>query len=103
MVAVNYVWDPFTDNVIKEMDDAGNVIASYNSKPELHGDLISQKRDGTTSCYHYDGQGSLMDYGIPGTMTRRSFSGLRKSKTEERKKGRSVLIPCRKPVLGNRT
>ena len=53
-IATDYLVDknrPFAQ-VLEEVDDIGTLIASY-----VYGDdLISQKRDGMLSYYHYDGQ-----------------------------------------------
>ena len=54
----HFLWDPVEDNIIEEFDDAGNTTADYTTEPYLYGDLISQHRDGQSSFYHYDGQGS---------------------------------------------
>lgn len=60
MPGVNYLWDPIGDNIVREFDDDGNVIADYTYEPGLHGNLISQHRDGKSSFYHYDGQGNTL-------------------------------------------
>ena len=54
----HFLWDPAEDNIVKEIDDSGAAIADYTTEPYLYGDLISQHRDGQSSFYHYDGQGS---------------------------------------------
>jgi RHS repeat-associated protein len=54
----HFLWDPVEDNIVKEIDDSGTTIADYTTEPYLYGDLISQHRDGQSSFYHYDGQGS---------------------------------------------
>ena len=57
-MGTRYLWDPVEDNIVKELDDAGNTTANYTTEPYLYGDLISQRRAGQSSFYHYDGQGS---------------------------------------------
>ena len=60
MSAVNYVWDEENDSLLEEVDDNGNVIVSYTNEPGPFGKVISQERNGVTSYYHYDGQGSTL-------------------------------------------
>ncbi|MEQ8787151.1 MAG: RHS repeat-associated core domain-containing protein [Pirellulaceae bacterium] len=60
MAKTYYFWDPIEDNVIEEYDENGDTIVRYETEPELHGNLISQERDGVASYYHYDGQGSTL-------------------------------------------
>lgn len=54
----NYIWDEHSDNVRLEIDDTGTVIAEYMNEPGQFGNLISQRRDGTNSFFHFDAQGS---------------------------------------------
>src|SRR6476660_2235386 len=54
----HFLWDPIEDNIVKEIDDSGAMVADYTTEPYLYGDLISQHRGGQSSFYHYDGQGS---------------------------------------------
>ena len=58
MVRVNYTWDRYSDNVLMESDENGDTTAVYTNEPDQYGELISQRRDNTTSYYQYDGQGS---------------------------------------------
>lgn len=58
MTTTHYRWNPITDNVLCEQDENGVVTAAYTQKPDLYGETISQHRDGETSYYHFDGQGS---------------------------------------------
>ena len=58
MDRAHFLWDPVEDNIVKEIDDSGTTIADYTTEPYLYGDLVSQHRDGQSSFYHYDGQGS---------------------------------------------
>lgn len=60
MPVVNYDWDEIEDNVAEEFDDTGTTIAEYTNEPRLHGNVISQRRNGADSVYHYDGQGSTL-------------------------------------------
>lgn len=60
MAVTKYFWNPFDDNIIAEYDENGDTIASYTHEPGLHGELISQHRDGQTSYYHYDGEGNTL-------------------------------------------
>ena len=60
MAVTNYFWDPVEDNVIEEYDDKGDTIARYTTQPTLHGEVISQERNGQTSYYHYDGEGNTL-------------------------------------------
>jgi len=53
-----YIWDVVSDNVLMEKDEAGATTAVYTQEPGQFGELISQRRNGQTSYYHYDGQGS---------------------------------------------
>jgi RHS repeat-associated protein len=61
MPSVRYLWDPIEDNVIAEFDDDGNLLVEYTTEPELHGDVISQRRDGETNCFYSDGLGSTTE------------------------------------------
>ena len=58
MAKTHFIWNSVTDNVLAEVDDTGAVQATYTQVPELHGSIVSQKRDGVNSYYHFDGQGS---------------------------------------------
>ncbi len=60
MGAINYIWDEENDSLLEEVDDDGNVIASYTNEPSQFGKVISQERNGVTSYYHYDGQGNTV-------------------------------------------
>lgn len=61
MVAVNYLWNPINDNIVREFDDAGATIAEYATEPDLYGSVVSQYRDGDTSYLHFDGQGNTTE------------------------------------------
>ena len=58
MSATNYIWNFMNDTIAMEKDDAGNTTAVYTNEPDEFGGLISQRRNGVTSHYHYDGQHS---------------------------------------------
>jgi RHS repeat-associated protein len=60
MTAVNYLWNPLNDNVVREFDDAVAVVAEYTTEPEEFGNLISQRRDGEDDYFHFDGIGSTL-------------------------------------------
>jgi len=58
MSHTKYIWDPLSDNVLMEKDENGATAAVNTYLPEQFGDQISQRRDGETSYYHYDGEGN---------------------------------------------
>ncbi len=58
MVAIHYVWDELSDNVLKEVDDTGTTTAEYTNEPSQFGELISQRRDSTDSYFTFDAQRS---------------------------------------------
>ena len=60
MPVVNYLWNPLNDNIVREFDDSGTVIAEYTTEANQFGNVISQRRNGQDSVYHYDGQGSTL-------------------------------------------
>jgi RHS repeat-associated protein len=60
MTAVNYLWNPLNDNIVREFDDAGAVGAEYTTEPEEFGNVISQRRDSEDDYFHYDGVGSTL-------------------------------------------
>jgi RHS repeat-associated protein len=60
MPVVNYLWNPLNDNIVREFDDAGTVIAEYTTEANQFGNVVSQRRNGQDSVYHYDGQGSTL-------------------------------------------
>jgi RHS repeat-associated protein len=60
MPVVNYLWNPLNDNIAREFDDAGTVIAEYTTEANQFGNVVSQRRSGQDSVYHYDGQGSTL-------------------------------------------
>ena len=58
MAHTKYIWDPLSDSVLMEKDENGDTQATNTYLPELYGDLISQRREGDSRYYHFDGQGS---------------------------------------------
>ncbi len=58
MVTTNFVWDELSDNVLMEVDEAGDVTAEYTNEPDQFGELISQRRNQKDSYYHFDAQHS---------------------------------------------
>lgn len=60
MTTTRYLWNPLNQNIIREYDDAGNTIASYTTEPGRYGNVISQRRGGQESYYHYDGPKSTL-------------------------------------------
>ena len=55
-----FFWDDLEDNIIEEYDDAGVTIADYTTEPDHFGNVISQRRDGQSSFFHYDALGSTL-------------------------------------------
>jgi RHS repeat-associated protein len=55
-----FIWDPIEDNVVKELDGVGTVVAEYTTEPGLYGNVISQNRGGVESQFHYDAPGSTL-------------------------------------------
>ena len=77
-MATNYIWNSVTDNVLAEVDDTGAVQATYTQEPSLYGSVLSQKRNGVTSYYQFDGQGSTRqltdsDQNVTNTATYTAF------------------------------
>lgn len=60
MTAVNYLWNPLNKNIVREFDDVGGTVAEYTTEPEEFGNVVSQRRNGQNSTFHYDGQGSTL-------------------------------------------
>lgn len=61
MVAINYLWNPINDNIVREFDDSGNTIAEYTTEPDLYGNVLSQYRGGEIMYLHFDGQGNTTE------------------------------------------
>jgi RHS repeat-associated protein len=55
-----FFWDELEDNIIEEYDEAGNTVADYTTEPDHFGNVISQRRDGQSSFFHYDAIGSTL-------------------------------------------
>jgi RHS repeat-associated protein len=60
MTIVNYDWDEDEDNIVEEYDDVGTIVAEYTTEPGPYGNVISQRRSGLDSVYHFDGVGSTL-------------------------------------------
>jgi YD repeat-containing protein len=52
----NLIWD--MENILVETDSNDATAAAYTMAPEMHGELISQRRSGATSFHHFDALGS---------------------------------------------
>lgn len=59
MSVTNFFWDG--DNLLQEYDDAGANIAHYVTEPNQYGSVISQRRSGETSYFHYEAIGSTVE------------------------------------------
>ena len=53
-----HVWDG--QNILLETDGSNIIQVVYTLQPQLYGNLISQRRSGTTSFYLFDGLGSTI-------------------------------------------
>ena len=51
-----FVWD--LENLERETDENDVGKALYATTPETYGEVLSQRRNGATKLYHYDGTGS---------------------------------------------
>lgn len=60
MASTYFFWDPLSDNILQERDEAGAVTAEYTAEPGLHGNVISQNLGGVESQLHCDAQGSVL-------------------------------------------
>src|SRR3990170_3189306 len=58
MPVTNYLWDVESDNLLMETDASGATTAVYTNEPDVFGELVSQRRGGVTSYYHFDAQRS---------------------------------------------
>jgi len=61
MPVINYVWDADNDAYLMETDDIHATSAVYTNEPEQFGQLISQRRQSTSSYYHFDAIGSTRE------------------------------------------
>jgi RHS repeat-associated protein len=60
MPVINYLWNPLNDNIVREFDDAGTIIAEYTTEADQFGNVVSQRRSGQDCVYHYEGLGSTL-------------------------------------------
>ncbi len=51
-----FVWDD--QNYLAETDAAGTTQAAFTTEPSTYGSLISHRKDGATTTYHFDAMGS---------------------------------------------
>ena len=51
----NFIWDG--QDVLLETDVSNNTQVTYTQTPDIYGNLVSQRRDSTTSFYHHDAGG----------------------------------------------
>jgi RHS repeat-associated protein len=58
MPVTNYIWDTVSDNVLAATDGSHATNAVYATAPSQFGRLVSQRRNGQTSHYHYDAIGT---------------------------------------------
>ena len=61
MPVTNYLWDVGSDNLLLETDASGATTAVYTNEPDVFGELVSQRRGGVTSYYHFDAQRSTRE------------------------------------------
>src|SRR3990170_8131035 len=61
MTVTNYIWDVESDNLLMETDASGATTAVYTNEPDVFGELVSQRRGGVTSYYHFDAQRSTRE------------------------------------------
>jgi RHS repeat-associated protein len=52
----DYVWDFANDSYLMAKDETGATTAVYTNEPVQYGSLVSQRGEGTTSYFHFDGQ-----------------------------------------------
>src|SRR3989304_10410498 len=61
MTVTNYIWDVESDNLLMETDASGATTAVYTNEPDVFGELVSQRRGGGRSYYHFDAQRSTRE------------------------------------------
>src|SRR3990170_5448314 len=61
MTVTNYIWDVESDNLLMETDASGATTAVYTNEPDVFGELVSQRRAGASSYYHFDAQRSTRE------------------------------------------
>jgi RHS repeat-associated protein len=54
----HYIWDMTNDTCLMEKNQTGATNVVYTNEPIQYGQLVSQRRAGQTSHYHFDGHGS---------------------------------------------
>jgi hypothetical protein len=60
-VARTYLfWEPLSDNILQERDEAGVLVAVYTTEPTQYGNLINQDHSGVESHLHRDAAGSTL-------------------------------------------
>lgn len=57
--ATRFVWD--NQNLLQEVDGAGETEVAYTNSPGLYGELLAQRKAEATSFYHFDGMGSTTE------------------------------------------
>jgi RHS repeat-associated protein len=60
MPETNFFWEPISDNILQERDEAGVLAAEYTTEAALYGNLVCQHRAGVAGQYHCDAQGSTL-------------------------------------------
>ncbi len=60
MNIMHYLWDPVEDNIVREFDDVGDVVADYTTEPDRFGSVIGQRSGGQSRFFHHDGLGSTL-------------------------------------------
>lgn len=67
MAVTNFFWDE--QNLLQEYD-AGAIVAHYVTEPNQYGSVISQRRSGQSSYFHYEAIGSTTELtNEPGAVT----------------------------------
>ena len=59
MTVTNYLWNE--DSYLEEYDEVGTATVTYTNEPIVFGNLLSQRKDSSTSFYHYDVLGSTSE------------------------------------------
>lgn len=58
MAITNYVWDPTNDSYLMESNGDEESTVMHTQEPVQFGGLVSQRRNGDTSYYHFDQLGN---------------------------------------------
>jgi hypothetical protein len=53
-------WDEIEDNIVEEYDEAGVTLADYTTERDHFGNVISQRRNGDSSFFHFGDLGSTL-------------------------------------------